>query len=338
MSVALKFGLALVGIWSALAVAQDAAADTENYAGNPATLALVEELVEEEGFDRAELITLFAQVESKASILKAMSRPAEKTKPWHDYRKIFVTEKREREGIAFFAKHKQTFLRAEQQFGIPAEIILSIMGVETYYGRIAGSYRVMDALSTLAFDYPKRSAFFTKELKSYLILSREQGMDPLEIKGSYAGAMGYGQFMPSSYRAYAIDFDGDDKIDIWTNPVDAIGSVANYFKQHGWKPGEAVVVAANVKGIVPEDLFNDSLKPRRALDDYANAGVSVATPSEPPLDPRAPATAIKFELEQGHEYWLGLHNFYVITRYNHSSMYAMSVYQLSQLLAVQIEE
>ena len=338
MSVVLKISLALVGIWSAFAVAQAATPSATNYAANPATLALIEELVQEEGFDRTELITLFAQVESKETILKAMSRPAEKTKPWYDYRKIFVTAKREREGVDFFAKHKQTFLRAEQQFGVPAEIILSIMGVETYYGRITGSYRVMDALSTLAFDYPKRSVFFTKELKSYLLLSREQGVDPLDIKGSYAGAMGYGQFMPSSYRAYAIDFDDDDKIDIWNNPVDAIGSVANYFKQHGWKPGEAVVVAANVEGMVPEDLFNDSLKPEKSLADYANAGVSVAHPHQPPLDPNAPATAIKFELEQSHEYWLGLHNFYVITRYNHSSMYAMSVYQLSQLLAVQIGE
>ena len=338
MSVVLKIGLVLVGIWSTLAVAQEAPAGAANYAANPATLALIEELVQEEEFDRTELITLFAQVESKETILKAMSRPAEKTKPWYDYREIFVTDKRERQGVEFFAKHKQTFLRAEQQFGVPAEIILSIMGVETYYGRITGSYRVMDALSTLAFDYPKRSAFFTKELKSYLILSREQGLDPLDIKGSYAGAMGYGQFMPSSYRAYAIDFDDDDKIDIWNNPVDAIGSVANYFKQHGWKPGEAVVVAATVEGMVPEDLFNDSLKPNKTLHDYAQAGVSVARPSEPPLDPNAPATAIKFELEKSHEYWLGLHNFYVITRYNHSSMYAMSVYQLSQLLAVQMAQ
>jgi len=169
-------------------------------------------------------------------------------------------------------------------------------------------------------------------------LSREQGVDPLDIKGSYAGAMGYGQFMPSSYRAYAIDFDDDDKIDIWNNPVDAIGSVANYFKQHGWKHGEAVVFAANVVGMVPEALFNDSLKPMKTLADYASAGVSVAQSPEPPLDPDTPATAIKFELEDSHEYWLGLHNFYVITRYNHNAMYAMSVYQLSQLLAAQIAE
>ena len=338
MSVVLKIVLSLVGIWSACAVAGELTPSSENYGENPAALSLIEELVQEEGFDRTELTTLFAQVEGKESILKAMSRPAEKTKPWYDYRKIFVTSKREKEGVEFYAKHKETFLRAEQEFGVPAEIILSIMGVETYYDRITGSYRVMDALSTLAFDYPKRSTFFTKELKSYLILSREQGVEPLTIKGSYAGAMGYGQFMPSSYRAYAIDFDGDDKIDIWNNPVDAIGSVANYFKQHGWKPGQAVVMAASVEGLVPEELFNSGLKSTKTLGDYAQVGISVAQPPEPPLDPNGPATAIKFELEDGHEYWLGLHNFYVITRYNHSSMYAMSVYQLSLALAAQIKE
>lgn len=332
MSVLLKIALVAGLIWSGWSAAET------NYAVHPATLALVDELVEEEGFDRAELLAIFAQVETKDSILKAMARPAEKSKPWYEYREIFVTSKREREGVAFYAKHKETLLRAEREMGVPAEVILAIMGVETYYGRITGSYRVMDALSTLAFDYPKRSVFFTKELKNYLILSREQGHDPLEMKGSYAGAMGYGQFMPSSYRAYAIDFDGDGKIDIWNNPVDAIGSVANYFKAHGWKSGEPVVFAAEAVGMVPEALFNKSLKPYESIAAFAEAGVGLVQEAQPPLDPNAMATAMKFETEDAHEYWLGLHNFYVITRYNHSSMYAMSVYQLSQLLAARVAE
>jgi len=340
MSTRVKIGLVLVALWSSLCLAQASCAADVNYAKNPATLALVDELVSEEGFERTKLISLFAQVEIKQSIIDAMSRPAEKSKPWYEYRKIFVTDKRESEGVAFYAKHKEVFQRAERELGVPAEIILAIMGVETYYGRITGSYRVMDALSTLAFDYPQRATFFTKELKSYLILSREQEIDPLEMTGSYAGAMGYGQFMPSSYRAYAIDFDGDGKIDIWKNPVDAIGSVANYFKQHGWKTGGEVVFPAKVTGMVPEALFNASLKPSMSLADYQKAGVAIpgAAAPEPPLDPNAPATAIKFEAEGGHEYWLGLHNFYVITRYNHSSMYAMSVYQLSRLLAERVAE
>ncbi len=330
MSVFLKAGLAIFFTWSAVSIAQP------NYAVNPATLALVDELVEEEGFERADLVALFGQVEAKQSILDAMSRPAEKSKPWYEYREIFITEKREREGIDFYTEHKEAFQRAEKELGVRADIILAIMGVETYYGRITGSYRVMDALSTLAFGYPKRSAFFTKELKHYLILSREQGHDPLEMKGSYAGAMGFGQFMPSSYRAYAIDFDGDGKIDIWNNPVDAIGSVANYFKQHGWNTGELVVLSAAVGDSVSDEVFNKTLKPNKSLLDLAELGVSVTHEPEPPLDPGTMATAIKFETRDAHEYWLGLHNFYVITRYNHSAMYAMSVYQLSQLLAEKV--
>jgi membrane-bound lytic murein transglycosylase B len=236
--------------------------------------------------------------------------------------------------VAFYREHADTLARAEEVTGVPREMIVAIIGVETSYGRITGSYRVIDALSTLAFDYPKRSKFFTKELKNYLVLSREQAVDPLSLKGSYAGAMGYGQFMPSSYRAYAVDFDGDGKIDIWNNPVDAIGSVANYFKRHGWRAGDAVVSPAELRGEVPEDWFNDSLKPRRTVGDYRAAGLE---PSLELADDRD-ATGLKFELEQGYEYWMGLHNFYVITRYNHSAMYAMSVYQLSQRIAAGVAQ
>jgi membrane-bound lytic murein transglycosylase B len=306
----------------------------ENYAEHPAAQALMDELVAEEGFEREELAALFGQAERKQKILDAISRPAEKTKPWHAYRNIFLTDKRERDGVAFYREHADTLARAEEVTGVPREMIVAIIGVETSYGRITGSYRVIDALSTLAFDYPKRSKFFTKELKNYLVLSREQAVDPLSLKGSYAGAMGYGQFMPSSYRAYAVDFDGDGKIDIWNNPVDAIGSVANYFKRHGWRAGDAVVSPAELRGEVPEDWFNDSLKPRRTVGDYRAAGLE---PSLELADDRD-ATGLKFELEQGYEYWMGLHNFYVITRYNHSAMYAMSVYQLSQRIAAGVAQ
>jgi len=330
MSVLLKTGLALLGTWSTLSFAGG------DYADNPATLALIDELVQEQAFDRAQLMDVFADAERKESIIKAMSRPAEKSKPWYDYRKIFITGKRERQGLDFYAQHRETLQRAEREMGVPAELVVAILGVETYYGRITGSYRVIDALSTLAFDFPRRATFFTKELKNYLILSREQELDPLVMKGSYAGAMGYGQFMPSSYRAYAIDFDGDGKVDIWNNPVDAIGSVANYFKHHGWQAGEPVVFPAQVTESVSEDVFNNSLKPGKTVREFAEAGVSAV--AEPTLPPDTMATAMKFETEGGYEYWLGLHNFYVITRYNHSSMYAMCVYQLSQLLAAQVGE
>ena len=328
MSVRLKIALVFSCLWPALSCAAD------NYGVNPAAQAVVDELVREEGFDREQLQQVFAQAERQESILKAISRPAEKTKAWYEYRAIFLNEKRERQGLEFFAEHRETLERAERETGVPAQIIVAIIGVETYYGRNTGSYRVIDALSTLAFDYPRRSEFFTKELKNYLMLTRDQGFDPLDLKGSYAGAMGYGQFMPSSYRSYAVDFDGDDVIDIWTNPVDAIGSVANYFKAHGWRAGEPVVFAADASTDAPEELFvrsRSDLKPVRTVAEFEAAGV---VPRQK-LDPEALATAMKFELEDGYEYWLGLHNFYVITRYNHSAMYAMSVYQLSQRLAAQ---
>lgn len=305
------------------------AAAIADYSAHPAALKLVDELVAEEDFSREELLSLLSVAEKQQSILDAISRPAEKTKAWYEYREIFLTERREREGIEFFREHREALSRAQARTGVPAELIVAIIGVETYYGRIAGSYEVINALATLAFDYPKRSSFFTGELKNFLLLSREQGLDPLTLKGSYAGAMGYGQFMPSSYRAYAIDFDDDGLADIWNNPTDAIGSVANYLAKHGWRAGEPVVSAARAQGDVPTTAFEGGLKPQRSLEAFAALGLS----AEQALDPAAPATAMRFELSDGVEYWLGLQNFYVITRYNHSAMYAMSVYQLSQRIA-----
>lgn len=331
MSVRLKIVLVVACLWSAISCAAD------NYALNPAAIKMVDELVLEEGFDREELLQVFASAQRQESILKAIARPAEKSKPWYEYREIFLNEKRLEQGVEFYNEHRATLERAERETGVPAQIIVAIIGVETYYGRIAGSYRVIDALSTLAFDYPPRSPFFTKELKSYLILTRQQGMDPLALKGSYAGAMGYGQFMPSSFLAYAVDFDGDEVADIWNNPVDAIGSVANYFRRHGWRNGETVVAGATVTGEVADSWFvqgRKDLKPEQTVAQFAEAGIAATEP----LDPEALATAMKFELEEGFEYWLGLHNFYVITRYNHSAMYAMCVYQLSQQIAGRISQ
>ncbi|MBA6413212.1 lytic murein transglycosylase B [Parahaliea sp. F7430] len=322
-----KLRLALAAALLSPAVAMAAT----NYAAHPEALALIDELVTEQGYDRAQLQAVFANAERQEKILEAISRPAEKVKPWYEYRQIFLTEKREQQGREFLALHRETLDRAERETGVPAEIIVAIIGVETYYGRITGNYRVIDALSTLAFDYPRRSTFFRKELKNYLQLTHEQGFDPLSMTGSYAGAMGYGQFMPSSYCAYAVDFDQDGQTDIWNNPVDAIGSVANYFKRHGWRAGESVVSAARSNGKVPADWFNDGLKPERKVADYVAAGLTPVMA----LDPEAQATAMQFDSGDGFEYWLGLHNFYVITRYNHSAMYAMSVYQLSQRLAME---
>lgn len=329
MSVRLKIALVFSCLWTACSCA------AENYDLHPAASDLVDEMVKEEGFDREVLMQLFARAERKDSILEAIARPAEKTKPWYDYRAIFLNDKREEQGVEFYRKHRETLVRAEREFGVPAEVIVAVIGVETSYGRNMGSYRVLDALSTLGFDYPPRSEFFTSELKHYLVLTRDQGFDPSKMMGSYAGAMGYGQFMPSSYRAYAIDFDGDDTIDIWENPVDAIGSVANYFKAHGWRPGDIVVAQADAAAETSPDLFvqgRKDLKPARTIARFAKQGVV----AREKLDPEALAVAMRFELEKGYQYWLGLHNFYVITRYNHSAMYAMSVYQLSQAIAARV--
>jgi membrane-bound lytic murein transglycosylase B len=335
MNACFKCLVIIACLWPTLSCAAEGDAQKNGYADNPAALAVVDELVAEEGFDRDALLEVLAQARRRESILEAMSRPAEKVKPWYEYRAIFLTEEREDAGVAFFREHRDALERAERETGVPAEIILAIIGVETYYGRIAGKHRVLDALSTLAFDYPRRSTFFTSELKHYLILTRDQGFDPTELTGSYAGAMGYGQFMPSSYRGYAVDFDDDGVTDIWNNPVDAIGSVANYFVRHGWRPGEPVVFAADAADDVPDEYFvqgRSGLQPERSIGEFAAAGVVPRVE----LDAALPAVAMKFQLEDGYEYWLGLHNFYVITRYNHSAMYAMSVYQLSERLAARL--
>lgn len=310
-----------------------ACAEGENYATHPAKADFIERLVADDGFSRDELERVFAAAERQDSILEAIARPAEKTKPWHEYRQIFVTDKRTRQGVEFMREHRAALSRAEAETGVPAAIIAAILGVETYYGRVTGSYGVVDALATLAFDYPPRSEFFTRELRHFLILTREQGLEPLSLKGSYAGAMGYGQFMPSSYRSYAVDFDGDGRVDIWENPVDAIGSVANYFKRHGWRPGESVVVRARKSTALPDSWMNAGLKPERRVGQFVAAGL------EPVVDVAddALATGLALEGEEGTEYWLGLHNFYVITRYNHSAMYALSVYQLSQRLQAEVD-
>ncbi|MEM9254910.1 MAG: lytic murein transglycosylase B [Pseudomonadota bacterium] len=329
MSSRLKVMLIWCCLWPAISCAG------EKYGDHPAAQQVIDELVVEENFDRASLQAVFAEAERQESILEAISRPAEKAKPWYEYREIFLTPEREKEGVVFYNKYRDTLEQAERETGVPAEVIVAIIGVETYYGRITGKYRVIDALTTLAFEYPRRSEFFTSELKHYLVLTRDQGIDPLVMKGSYAGAMGFGQFMPSSYRAYAIDFDDDELIDIWENPVDAIGSVANYFKEHGWQPGETVVVAAQAGPDAPGDMFvqgRKGLKPEHTVAQFTAAGILPAQE----LPPDEMATAMKFELPDGQEYWLGLHNFYVITRYNHSAMYAMCVHQLSQRLAALI--
>ena len=284
----------------------------------------------EYGFVSESLQSLFAQAERKQTILDAISRPAERVKLWKEYRPIFITQARVDKGVEFWAKNQEALQRAEQEYGVPAEFIVAIIGVETIYGGNTGSHRVIDALSTLAFDYPPRAPFFRQQLKEYLLLTREEQVNPLSFKGSYAGAMGLPQFMPGSFRAYAVDFDNDGHIDIWQNPSDAVGSVANYFIQHGWQPGQQVVVRADIKSAATADKgLSASLDPKITVQQLKVIGWTPRTP----VAQDAQVTAFRLDAEQGPEYWIGLANFHAITRYNRSVMYAMAVNELAELLA-----
>ncbi|MEM1435785.1 MAG: lytic murein transglycosylase B [Pseudomonadota bacterium] len=328
MRVSLVVGTLLVAI--ALLVYSTARAD---YADREDVRVYVDALVADHGFERAWVEDVLGKARRQQSIIDAISRPAEKVLKWHEYRRIFIEDRRIERGLEFWNEHRQALERAEAEYGVPAHYIVAIIGVETRYGRILGGYRVLDALATLGFDYEPRAKFFRKELTEFLLLSQEERRDPTELKGSYAGAMGYGQFIPSSYRSYAVDFDGDGQRDIWSNPVDAIGSVANYFKRHGWRGDSAVIELASM----PADdearkqldaLANQSLKPEMPVGQLRELGLFVAdVPNE------ARAALFRMEQPETSEYWLGLHDFYVISRYNHSRMYALVVYQLGQLLA-----
>jgi len=280
----------------------------------------------EEGFDAEMLQNTFVAARYQQSIIDSISRPAERTLNWDKYQDIFLTERRVQAGVEFIDTHRDAFEAAEARYGVPIPVIASIIGVETLYGRITGKYRVIDALSTLAFDYPPRSKFFRSELKEFFRLTREEGQSVLEPLGSYAGAMGYGQFISSSYRSYAVDFDGDGIRDIWNNPVDAIGSVANYLSRHGWERGGLVTVSARLDRELTDNVFNVSLKPNLSVADLSTLGVLTDVLLDGSLD----VSPMRLEGKAGEEYWLGLNNFYVITRYNHSKLYAMAVFQLSE--------
>lgn len=291
----------------------------------------VREMTQDYGFASEQLVDVLAQAERKQAILDAISRPAERVKPWKEYRPIFITESRVAQGVDFWRENQAALERAEQEYGVPAEVIVSIIGVETFYGRNTGSYRVIDALSTLGFDYPPRQPFFRQQLKEFLLLAREEQVDPLVLTGSYAGAMGLPQFMPSSFRAYAVDFDEDGHIDIWKNPVDAIGSAANYFKQHGWTADAPVVARATVKGERHVEGLTEGLEPVKNAAELRELGWSWQT--ETPVADDTAVTAFRLDGADGDEFWVGLPNFYVITRYNRSVMYAMAVHQLAGQLA-----
>ncbi|MDJ0806577.1 MAG: lytic murein transglycosylase B [Gammaproteobacteria bacterium] len=288
--------------------------------------AFATEMESKHGFDKAELESMLTATKFRDDIIKAITRPAE-AKPWHEYRPIFLKPGRIDGGVKFWQENETLLNQAEQEYGVPPEIIVAIIGVETRYGKHTGRYRVLDALTTLAFGYPKRAKFFRKELEEFLLLSREEQVDPSQAKGSYAGAMGKPQFISSSYRAYAVDQDRDGRRDLWNNNADIIGSVANYFNRHGWRPGDMITQqVSGGKGL--ERFVQAGMKPSFQVAELLSSGLRPLVGEPPAAD--ALSNLIKLDAGEKDEYWLGLHNFYVITRYNHSNLYAMATYQLSQ--------
>ena len=298
-----------------------------NYADRAEVKAFAQRFAAEHKQDVDSVLAILSQGKYQQGIIDAISKPAERVLNWGDYRRIFIEQKRLDNGVAFGREHQQTLMQVAQQFQVEPAIILAILGVETRYGKVAGSYRVLDALLTLGFDYPPRASFFRGQLEQLLLLGQEQSIDVSSLVGSYAGAMGFGQFIPSSYRAYAVDFDGDKKADIWQNPDDAMASVANYFKQHKWRYGEPVAIQLQSQAI-PAELISKGLKPNHSVASLRQAGLKI--PKQ--IDAAAKVSLIKLSAAEGDEYWLGFENFYAITRYNHSRLYAMAVFQLSELI------
>lgn len=261
------------------------------------------------------------------TIIEKMNKPAEKKMEWQQYRSIFLKEERIKAGVDFMLKNKETLTKVSEDTGVPAEILASIIGVETFFGRNKGNYQVLDALYTLAFAYPKRSIYFTGELEEFILLGKTEGLDVTQIKGSYAGAMGYCQFMPSSYRAYAKSFDAGGNRDLVNSVDDAIASVGNYLKVHKWKTGEPIAINLIALPTAQKVAMN-GLKPNQLISYFEDMGYT----SDAPLDANMKAAWIELEGINAPEYWLGLNNFYVITRYNHSAMYAMAVFQLAEAI------
>lgn len=305
-----------------------------DFANNPNAQQFIDKMVNKHGFDRQQLQEILSQAKRLDSVLRLMDNQAPTTsvKPpsgpngaWLRYRKKFITPDNVQNGVVFWNQYEDALNRAWQVYGVPPEIIVGIIGVETRWGRVMEKTRILDALATLSFNYPRRAEYFSGELETFLLMARDEQDDPLNLKGSFAGAMGYGQFMPSSYKQYAVDFSGDGHINLW-DPVDAIGSVANYFKAHGWVKGDQVAVMAN--GQAPG--LPNGFKTKYSISQLAAAGL---TPQQP-LGNHQQASLLRLDVGTGYQYWYGLPNFYTITRYNHSTHYAMAVWQLGQAVAL----
>lgn len=312
----------------AITIAGAAHAAPAPFAADPAVAEFVRDLQDRHAFDADILLRQLGQVQPNAKVLQLIKPPASpQQRSWERYRGRFINDRRIDNGVRFWEENRVTLARARARYGVPEEVIVAIIGVETEYGRNTGSFLVLEALATLAFHYPRRADFFREELEQFLLLSRENGMDPLSVRGSFAGAIGIPQFMPGSQRRYAVDFDGDGRIDLSGSTEDAIGSVARFLEQHGWEAGAPVAVRARTVGAPDPALIEAGIRPTLRAGDLASQGISAAA------DADAVVTLVDL-VSPGHatEYWLGHNNFYVITRYNRSSFYAMSVYQLAEAI------
>ncbi|WP_176691636.1 lytic murein transglycosylase B [Superficieibacter electus] len=304
-----------------------------DFANNPAAEQFIDKMVSKHGFNKQQLQEILSQAKRKDNVLRLMDRqaPTTSTLPsgpngaWLRYRQQFITPDNVQNGVVFWNQYQDALNRAWQVYGVPPEIIVGIIGVETRWGRVMGKTRILDALATLSFNYPRRAEYFSGELETFLLMARDEQDDPLDLQGSFAGAMGYGQFMPSSYKQYAVDFNGDGRINLW-DPEDAIGSVANYFKEHGWVKGDLVAVQASGQAQGLESGFNT----KYSVSQLAVAGL---TPLQP-LGNHQQASLLRLDIGTSYQYWYGLPNFYTITRYNHSTNYAMAVWQLGEAVAL----
>ena len=289
--------------------------------------AFVAKMVHEHGFNSRALNATLRAAKRQQIVIDAISRPAEHVLTWKEYRRIFITKARIDQGVTFWNANAAALARAQTQYGVSPEMVVAIIGVETSYGRNTGTFRVLDALATLAFDYPPRAAFFKGELEQFLVLTQEQHIDPKSLLGSYAGAMGFAQFIPSSYRHFAVDFDSDGAKDLWRNPTDAIGSVANYFREHDWQAGKPVVMQLTAPAEALDTVAGTDPEPKQRFSELVGKAFTGGA-----ISGDEPVALFKLEGESGVEYWLGMHNFYVITRYNHSPLYALAVFQLANAL------
>ncbi|MDQ2963095.1 MAG: lytic murein transglycosylase B [Pseudomonadota bacterium] len=336
-SARLAAGMLFIAL-AAMALAAPRAGAPVNYAQRPEVREFIAELVAAEGFDAHALGRLFAQARHQPKVVAAMSRPVLSPPKWYEFAPRFLDPARVDAGVAFWREHSAVLSRARDEFGVPPEVIVAIIGVETYYGRNTGSYRVFDALTTLAFDYPRRAEFFRGELKQFLLLTREQGASPLAIKGSYAGAMGLPQFMPGSIRAYALDYDADGHVDLAAGSEDAIGSVAHFLVRHGWQAGQPTMTPVRIEAENPDAIvakLEGGIAERRSLAAWARDGMTgFGFPGDLAPDP---VGLLMLEEETGPTYWLVFNNWYVLTRYNRSRLYASAVWKLAQALKLAAE-